>query len=155
MNTVLEAITAAAISLTLADEAYVSLRDLDTGALALYPTVPEIFQDWKRHFKQESLTAQIIDTGAVVRVPDTKADDRINPELIETGIYSFVGVPIPGAVDNLGVLYVYSHKSIQRFDDWGAVTLLQTLAGQAGLAIANVQAFQQIELQAQQFATGS
>ena len=62
--------------------------------------------------------------------------ERVTPELIDSGISAFVGVPIPGPNTNLGVLYAYSRQK-EGFDAWGTVTLLQILAGQAGLAITN------------------
>ena len=76
--------------------------------------------------------------------------ERVTPELIDSGISAFVGVPIPGPHTNLGVLYAYSRQK-EGFDAWGTVTLLQILAGQAGLAITNARVLEQEETRAQEF----
>jgi GAF domain-containing protein len=96
---------------------------------------------WTKHFKNQSLSKEIIRAGQIVYVPDTTQDDRVNPEVIDAGIRSFLGLPIPGEGRNLGVLYVYSRQP-GRFDEGSTVAVLQTLAGQAGLAIANARAFE-------------
>ncbi len=143
----LERIDAAASSLALADEAAITLLDPDTGKVQVHAKTHPGKTEWKKHFKDRDLSKEIIQTGQMVRVPDTKQDDRVNPEVIEAGIRSFVGVPIPGEGGNLGVLYVYSRQP-GRFDEGSTVAVLQTLASQAGLAIANARAFQQTQAHA-------
>ena len=85
-----------------------------------------------------------MESGQVVCVPDTLQDERVNPEVTNAGIQAFLGLPIPRGEGNAGVLYVYSRRA-GWFEEWGTVALLQTLAGQAGLALANAQAFQEID----------
>ncbi len=147
LDRVLEGITAAACSLALADEAAIVLLDRGTGRLRVHAKTYPAEQQWQRHFKNQDLSKEIIQTGQVVQVPDTTQDTRVDQKVIDADIRSFLGVPIPGEGGNSGVLYVYSHRP-GRFDEWGTVAVLQTLAGQASLAIANAQAFQQIHAHA-------
>ncbi len=147
LDQVLAGIAAAACSLSLADEAAIVLVDSTSGKLLLYVKTYPAEQQWLRHFKGQSLSKEISRSGRVAAVADIRQDSRSDPKFLESGIRSFIGVPIPGEGGNLGVLYVYSQKP-GHFDAWGTVALLQTLAGQAGLAIVNAQAFEQIRAHA-------
>lgn len=147
LDRVLEGINVAACSLALADEAAIALLDRVTGRIRVHTKTYAAEQEWRKHFKDQDLFREIIQNGQVVRVPDTMQDDRVDQKVRDDGIRSFLGVPVPGEGGNLGVLYTYSQRP-GRFDEWGAVAVLQTLAGQAGLAIANAQAFQQIQAHA-------
>jgi len=147
LDQVLEQINGAARSLALADEAAIVLLEPGSGRLRIHATTHATGSQWREHFQGQSLSREIIRTGQVVRISDTAQDRRVSRQVVDTGIRSFVGLPIPGEGGNLGVLYVYSHRP-GRFDEWGTVAVLQTLAGQAGLAIANAQAFQQLQVHA-------
>jgi GAF domain-containing protein/CheY-like chemotaxis protein len=147
LDEVLKGINVAACSLALADEAAIVLVDETTGRLSVHAQTYSRKPRWWRHFKGQELSREIVRTGQVVRVPNTTLDKRVNLQVIESDIRSFVGVPVPGEQENLGVLYVYSRKP-GWFDEWGTVAVVQTLAGQAGLAIANAQAFRQIHAHA-------
>ncbi len=148
VDQVLAKITAAACSLALADEATIVLLDKASNKLLVHAeTTYPVEQCWHRHFKDQRLSMEIIHSGQVVSVPDIGRDDRADPKFARSGICSFIGVPTPGEGGNLGVLYVYSKKP-GHFDNWGTVALVQTLAGHAGLAIANAQAVRQIRAHA-------
>lgn len=147
LDRVLEGIAGAACSLALADEAAIALLDRATGKIRVHTKTYPAELEWRRHFRDQDLSGEIIQTGQMVRVPDTEQDARVDQKVITAGIRSFVGVPIPGESGNLGALYAYSQKP-GRFAEWGTVAVLQTLAGQAGLAITNAQAFQQIKAHA-------
>ena len=144
---VLEIISGAATSLALADDAAIILQDPDTGALREYAKTSSPGEQWRRHYPARALTKEIIESGRLVLVPDTGSDGDLNPKIRQTGIRSFLGLPIPGETGNLGVIYVYSQRE-GRFEEWGTVSVLQTLAGQAGLALANASAFHQIQTHA-------
>jgi GAF domain-containing protein/CheY-like chemotaxis protein len=143
LDRVLDGIAGAACSLAPADEAAIVLLGQATGRLRIHAKTYPAEQQWWQHFENESLSREIIHTGRVERVSDTTQDRRVSRKVIGAGIRSFVGLPIPSDDGNLGVLYVYSYKT-ECFREWGTVAVLQTLAGQAGLAIANAHAFQQI-----------
>lgn len=147
LGRVLEGIAGAACSLAPADEAAIVLLEPTTGKLEMHTRTYPADLQWWRHFAGEDLSRRIIDTGQMERVPDTTQDGRVNAKVIAAGIRSFVGLPIPGEQANLGVLYVYWYKTRQ-VEEWGTVAVLQTLAGQAGLAIANARAFHQIRAHA-------
>jgi len=76
LDRVLEGITAAACSLALADEAAIVLLDRGTGRLRVHAKTYPAEQQWQRHFKNQDLSKEIIQTGQVVQVPDTTQDTR-------------------------------------------------------------------------------
>ena len=141
LDRVLGQINVAAASLALADEATIVL--LEQGKIKIHAMTHPGEPRFKKHFKNQGLSKDIIQTGQMVRVFDTEQDDRVDEKVRKAGIRSFLGLPIPGEGGNLGVLYVYSQQA-GRFDEGSTVAVLQTLAGQAGLAIANAQAFRQL-----------
>jgi GAF domain-containing protein len=142
LDDVLQQITAAARSLALADDAEIQLLDETTGNLKSYGMSEEAlpFSPLKSDPVQQ-LTRQIIGSGKTEAYPDLpkKADFQ---ELVKLGFQSLVCVPIPGAEGNIGTLCAYSRRPGQ-FDRGSDVVLLQTLASQAGLAIANARAFEE------------
>lgn len=147
LDRVLRDIASAACSLALADDGSIALLERATGKIRVHAKVGPWEQVWKKHFKKQGLSREIILTGRIEYVPDTTQDKRVNPEVIDAGIRSFLGLPIPGEGGNLGVLYVYSHQP-GRFDEGSTLAVLQGLAGQAGLAIANAGAFQEVQAHA-------
>lgn len=144
---VLHSIMVAACFLAVADDAAIVLLDQVNDRLRVHTRTPCEERRWRRHFTAGSLSREIIHRGQVVRVPDTGADPRVDPGVPRAGISAFLGLPIPGEAGNLGALYVYSRRP-GSFEEWGTVAVLQTLAGQAGLAFANAQAFQQVDTHA-------
>ena len=67
--------------------------------------------------------------------------------LLKAGVRSFVGLPVPGASGNRAVLYAYSFEP-GNFDAPQTVAFLQSLASLAGQAIANAQAFEELQTHA-------
>ncbi|MGA9349743.1 MAG: GAF domain-containing protein [Anaerolineae bacterium] len=147
LERVLEGIAGAACSLAMADEAAIALLDQATGKIRVHARTHPGEQEWKRHFKDRDLSKEIIQSGQIVYVQESMRASPVDPKVIEAGIHSFLGLPIPGEGGNLGVLYVYSYRP-GRFDEGSTVAVLQTLAWQAGLAIANARAFRQIRVHA-------
>ena len=138
LDRLLQLIASAAQSLTSASEVAISLCTKHPKHMRIFPEITAGDVKWTRHFRTGWLSDEIMRTGRPVQVLDTRRDVRIDPALVQAGICAFVGVPIPGREGNLGVLYAYQ-RTADRFDSWGTQTLLQTLAAQAGLAIANSQ----------------
>jgi PAS domain S-box-containing protein len=147
LGRVLEQITGAANSLALADETAIVLQEPHTLKLTVHAHTHSDGAWWRRHFVDRWASREIIDSSRVVWVPDTEGETGVHPAVIQAGVRSFLGVPIPGSDCNLGALYVYSNMP-GRFEDWGTVSVLQTLAGHAGLALTNVNAFGQVRAQA-------
>ena len=145
LDRVLDAIVSAACSLALADDAAISLLDRVSDEVKLHAKTSRVVREWRRHFEGRELSREIIKTENIEHVADAAHDDRVNRKVVDSGVGSFLGIPIPGEDGSLGVLYVYSRRS-HHFDAWGTVAVLQTLAEQAGLAIANAEAFQQLQL---------
>jgi PAS domain S-box-containing protein len=101
---------------------------------------------WCRHLRDVELTRQIIESGETFTLPDMDArtdEVEVDENLCRAGVKSFIGVPISGEPQNLGVLYAYS----TRREAFGTreQQVLQLLADQAGIAIANAQAFAKLE----------
>ncbi len=144
----LNLIAGAAQSLTNADEAFIALYQAGNGKVELYPR-PLREVGWRRHFHSMFLTKHLVETGEIIRIPDTTQDDRVEPALVESGIRSFLGVPIPGPDhNNLGVLYLYS-KVPGTLMDGATLSVVRTLANQAGLALANIWALHQAQMRAE------
>jgi len=147
LDQVLDSVVKAACSLTLADDAAIVLVDATTGRCDIHTRTSESAAQFGRHLKGVRLSRRIVTTGRVERVLETTTDPRIHPDLLEASIRTFVGVPIPGEARNQGVIYIYSHDS-GRFDEWGTVVVLQTLADLAGMAIHNARVYGQINRRA-------
>lgn len=142
-------------ALSLISGAVQSLSGADDAAIVLYsPTTEQLSivhrempQRWRRHFKNRFLTRDIIETGQSASYLDIKQLPHIDPEFAASGYRSFVGLPIPGQEADLGVLYAYSREP-SHFGQWGRITVLQTLADQAGLAITNAEAYDKVRAHA-------
>lgn len=147
LNQVGAAITQAVCFVTEADESTVVLLDHSSGKLKLYPHIASVQPRWQRHLMDLDLSREIIQFGKVVSVSDLRQVASVNPELIKTGICAFIGVPIRGEQENIGVLYAYSRKP-GHFESWRTVALLKTMAGQASLAIANARLYDETQRRA-------
>ncbi len=79
-------------------------------------------------------TRYVIDQRKPFIIYDSLVEDNINPSVISKRRRSLIGVPVQAEGKVIAVLHVYSQEP-QRFFDH-QVTLLQTLANQAGMAIA-------------------
>jgi GAF domain-containing protein len=145
---VLVEINQAACSLSQADDAVIVLLNPLTNRLETYATGDALHMAEVRHFSEHDLVREIIQTGQIVTVPDCTEDPRVDPGFKSLGYHSFVGIPVPGTEENLGVLLVYSRRA-GHFNAWGSIALLQTLAGQTSLAISNARAFDEIRSHAE------
>ncbi|MBN1991725.1 MAG: GAF domain-containing protein [Anaerolineae bacterium] len=109
----------------------------DSGSLIGQATIK-----WKRHLKNTLLTRQIIQTGELYNLADveTQADEILDEQLLQAGVKSFIGVPIPGETGNQGVLYAYStHR--EAFGIYEQ-RVLKLLADQAAIALENTRLFE-------------
>ncbi len=134
----------AAKSVALAEDAALVIANGKTGDLEIHrsrPIPPELM--WTRIQEDGDISRQIIATGQVFSISDINQSDSLTSKLKQENYSSLIGVPVPAERGNLGVLYVFSHKQAH-FDEGGTAVLLQMLASQAGLAIANAHAFDQI-----------
>lgn len=134
-------IVAAVQALTWADRVFIVLPRQATGTSHIYPQ--QLAEEAQR-FESDELSQEIITGNKVISVADIGDQDRASPHLSELGIRSYVGAPIP---NRQGVLYAYS-RTPDHFDEWGHTTLIQTLASQAGLALDNARALQDLRTHA-------
>lgn len=150
LDQVLDQILSATSSLTQADEAIIVLLDEASSTLKRYKTTDiasSEHQENDEDFPNQALFQEIVDAGRAISVGEIPKNDPISIPAYRMGYRSFVGVPIPGEHDHLGVLYACSRMP-GHFGAGETVALLQTLAGQASLAIVNARAFQRIQTQA-------
>lgn len=129
LDDVLQVIAAAVPDLTGANESAISLLDQRTGRFKVHFAVWQGSLAWQRHYREGSLSQNIVEAGKPVLIADTRHDTLINPQVPNSGVLSLVGVPI----GRLGVLYAYGRQADQfRVED---VQALSALAVQAELAI--------------------
>lgn len=147
LGSVLQQITAAVRSLVQADDAEIQLLVELTNTLQSYGRLETPPVDNTPDLDSiQQLNRQIIKSGKTEVFADlTKEEFLVG--LVEQGFQSLVCVPIPGEQGSQGALCAYS-RSPGQFDKGSDVVLLQTLAGQAGLAIANARAFEETQTHA-------
>ena len=87
------------------------------------------------------LTQTIYTSAESVAIPDTAADDRVNPVTRAAGVRALLGVPLRLGEQVLGVLYAYADAP-RHFADH-EIDLLQIFANQAAVAIANARLFEE------------
>ena len=133
-----------------AEACAVARVDSATGRVSYEPMVPlgDAAVRWHRHLRDVELTRRVIETGKPFGLSDvdTRADE-VDENLRRAGVRSFIGVPIPGEPQNLGVLYAYS---IRR-EAFGTHErrVLQLLAGQAAIALENARLHTDVEQKAE------
>jgi PAS domain S-box-containing protein len=140
----LEIIAETVPQLTGAEACAVAWMDPATHQVRYEPVIPLGAAEvrWYRHLRRADLTRRIIETGESFTISDVNTClDDVDEALCQAGVRSFIGVPIPGERQNRGVLYAYSTRP-EAFPAHEK-RVLQLLASQAGVAIANAQAFQQ------------
>lgn len=143
LESVLRQIVAAARSLAQADAAEIQLLSETTDTLQSYGTPGELAGKFDPAGPIQQLTRKTIAGNRTESYPNlNKAGDLSH--LVEAGFQSLACVPIPGAAGSLGTLLAYSRRQ-DHFGRWGNIGLLQTLADQAGLAIANATAFEETQ----------
>jgi GAF domain-containing protein/ActR/RegA family two-component response regulator len=147
----LKLITEAVSKLVGAEACAVARVDSATGRVWYEPVVPlgDAAVRWHRHLRKVELTKQIIETGGPFGLSDvdTRADE-VDENLHRAGVKSFIGVPILGEPQNLGVLYAYS----TRREAFGAheQRVLYLLAGQAAIALENAQLYEETRRRAEE-----
>jgi len=141
---ILQVIVEAVPKLVGAEACAVARVDPTTGRVQHEPVVllGDVEVRWRRHLRGVELTRRIIETGEVYALPDVDAcAEEVDENLRRAGVKSFVGVPIPGQPQNLGVLYAYS----TRREAFGAdqQRVLDLLAGQAAIALQNARLYKE------------
>ncbi|MBN1453051.1 MAG: GAF domain-containing protein [Anaerolineales bacterium] len=92
----------------------------------------------------DGLAGQVALSRKLVHVPDlSNSPENKNSSVFEESFKSYLGVPLIGKGEIKGVLEVYSRAEIDPSSDW--LNFLHTLAGQAAIAIDNVQLFKNLQ----------
>src|SRR5262245_40489924 len=91
-----------------------------------------------------SVTARAILTGAVAHVPDVTTDSEyVYSSLAQTGLRTTLSVPMMRDGHPIGAITA-TRREVKPFSD-SQITLLQTFADQAVIAIENARLFQELE----------
>ena len=92
----------------------------------------------------EGLGGQVALKRKLVQIPDlSRSSEQKTALLVEKGFKSYFGIPLIGKGQIKGVLEIYTRKEINPTSDW--LNFLHTLAGQAAIAIDNVQLFKNLQ----------
>jgi HD-GYP domain-containing protein (c-di-GMP phosphodiesterase class II) len=92
----------------------------------------------------EGLAGQVALRRKLVHIPDlSNSPENKSISISEESFKSYLGVPLIGKGEIKGVLEVYSRTEINPSSDW--LNFLHTLAGQAAIAIDNVQLFKNLQ----------
>jgi HD-GYP domain-containing protein (c-di-GMP phosphodiesterase class II) len=93
----------------------------------------------------EGLAGQVVMKGQIIEIPDLReANEAVrNPLLIREGFVSYIGVPliVKGQIKGLFEIFKRSHLSPD--SEW--MQFMQTLTGQAAIAIDNSQLFDNLQ----------
>ena len=143
LNQVLPRIAAAARSLSQSDVAHIALVHEASGELQphQFDSLLEGQIRWEQFVAETGLDT-LVRQGTGRSVANLAQTPWATPGLLELGFLSYVGVPIRGDGGGLGALLALSREA-GHFDAWGHTALLQTLASQAALAIANARSYQE------------
>ena len=102
---------------------------------------PELYNTTAR--VQGGFTRYVIEQRKPFIVYDSLIDENINPMVIEKNRRSLIGVPVQDEGKVIAVLHVHSMEPRRFFDH--QVTLLETLANQAGMAIAKANQYEELK----------
>jgi HD-GYP domain-containing protein (c-di-GMP phosphodiesterase class II) len=92
----------------------------------------------------EGLAGQVALRRKLLHIPDlSSVQENKSSSTFEDKFKSYLGVPLIGKGEIKGVLEVYARAEINPGSDW--LNFLHTLAGQAAIAIDNVQLFQNLQ----------
>jgi GAF domain-containing protein len=92
----------------------------------------------------EGLAGRVALKRKFIHIPDLSlSEEEVNSSLTEESFKSYFGVPLIGKGEIKGVLEVYSKVEIIPSPDW--LNFLHTLAGQAAIAIDNIQLFKNLQ----------
>jgi PAS domain S-box-containing protein len=93
----------------------------------------------------EGLAGQVVMKGRIELIPDLQAAGEIgrDPLLIREGFVSYIGVPLIVKGQIKGLFEIFSRAPLAPTEDW--MQFMQTLTGQAAIAIDNSQLFENLQ----------
>lgn len=93
----------------------------------------------------EGLAGQVVMKGRIEQIPDLQASEEIgrDPLLIHEGFVSYIGVPLIVKGQIKGLFEIFNRSPLTPTEDW--MQFMQTLTGQAAIAIDNAQLFENIQ----------
>jgi len=131
-----------------ADAVAILLYNSDLKSLSLYASTG--FTRRQSHQSSyirigEGLAGQVVLQRKLVHIPDINSPSELSPGAHSSGenFKSYFGVPLLGKGQIKGVMEIYTRDEINPDPDW--FNFLHTLAGQAAIAIDNVQLFKNLQ----------
>ncbi len=93
----------------------------------------------------EGLAGQVVMNGRIVQVPDLRETTEVarNPLITREGFVSYIGVPLIVKGQIKGLFEIFHRSQISTDDEW--MQFMQTLTGQAAIAIDNSQLFDNLQ----------
>ncbi|GAB4460139.1 MAG: hypothetical protein Kow0070_15970 [Anaerolineales bacterium] len=93
----------------------------------------------------EGLAGQVVMNGRIEHIPDLQAAGEIGrePLLVREGFVSYVGVPLIIKGQIKGLFEIFNRSPLAPNEEW--MQFLQTLSGQAAIAIDNSQLFENLQ----------
>jgi response regulator RpfG family c-di-GMP phosphodiesterase len=93
----------------------------------------------------DGLAGQVVMKGRIEQVPDLQSSSQAkrDPLLIREGFVSYIGIPLIVKGQIKGVFEIFNRSPLSTNDEW--MQFMQTLAGQAAIAIDNSQLFDNLQ----------
>ena len=93
----------------------------------------------------EGLAGQVVMKGAIEYVPDIRTSNEVkrDPMLIREGFVTYIGIPLIVKGQIKGVFEIFHRSPMTPSGEW--MQFLQTLAGQAAIAVDNAQLFDHLQ----------
>ena len=136
--------------------ARVRLLNKDSGRLEIAASRNLEETEWQQYWKGGAVPAdQVYAAKTPLVIADLQTDPQIaDPDFFRRqGLVSYLGIPLAARDETLGVLSFYTKEKHQFSSD--EVEFLQTLAGEAAVAIANSQLYERVKNLADELATSN
>jgi signal transduction histidine kinase len=93
--------------------------------------------------EQGGVGRAVVDEGKPIVIPDTRKDSRVKSGVFERGQRALICVPLVSREETIGALYVSSSEPYQF--SRRQVAMLESLAGQASMAIERTRQYQELK----------
>ncbi len=146
LNTILEILLdKVGVFLPIAAASTVRLLDLDTlelESLACRGLDEKAWKSQTRATLEENREQRVVETRAPVILRDIERDARLYSPEVFRGLVSYLGVPLVAHEKVLGILGLYTNRRHEFSGE--EIDFLDTLAGQAAIAIHNAQLYEKM-----------
>lgn len=103
----------------------------------------EVLRPYQTTARRRGFTRNVVRTRRPVFIYDALYVTNVNPTIVQKGRRSLVGVPVLSEGSVIAVMHVYN--GLPRYFSRNQITLLETLAAQAGVAIAKMRHLEELK----------